>query len=251
MSTLDANHYLRSVQLLRDRVEDFNQYPFSLDVIRQLDSIELHPKVTFIIGENGTGKSTLLEAIAIAWGFNPEGGSMNFRFNTRSSHSDLYKYIRLSKSYRRPKDGYFLRAETFYNVASNIDQLDEEPGFGPPIKNSYGGKSLHKQSHGESFFSLITHRFSGHGLYILDEPEAALSPTRQMAMLSMMNRLIQKDSQFIISTHSPIILSYPKSLIYEIVGGELKITDYEKTEHYTITKHYLGNHKKLFDELTK
>jgi len=243
----ESDHYLLRVKLLREKIEDFNKYPFSLDVIRQLDSFDLHPKVTFIIGENGTGKSTLLEAIAAAYGFNPEGGSKNFRFSTRSSHSDLFKYIRLVKNYRRPKDGYFLRAESYFNVGTDIEKLDEEPFGGPPIINSYGGKSLHEQSHGESFFSLMKYRFGGHGLYILDEPEAAISPTRQMAMLSIMHELINKQSQFIIATHSPIILSYPDADIYEIRKGKLYKSSYEETEHYNITRDFL-NSPELFLE---
>lgn len=249
MSTLDANHYLLSAKLLRDKIKNFNQYPFSLDVIRKLDNIEFHPKVTFIIGENGTGKSTLLEAIATTWGFNPEGGTKNFTFSTRTSHSDLYKYIRLAKSYRRPKDGFFLRAESFYNVATNIDELDETPSFGPPIKDSYGGKSLHHQSHGESFFSLMLHRFGGKGLYILDEPEAALSPIRQMAMLTRMHQLIKEDSQFIIATHSPIIMAYPDAQILEIKGNMLIPTNYEATEHYNSTKRFLNATPTFLKEL--
>lgn len=251
MNILDVDHYLLSVKLLRDKVENFNQYPFSLDVIRQLDSIEFHPKVTFIIGENGTGKSTLLEAIATAYGFNPEGGTKNFAFSTRASHSNLYKYIRIAKSFRRPKDGFFLRAESFYNVATNIDELDESPSFGPPIKDSYGGKSLHQQSHGESFFSLMLHRFGGNGLYILDEPEAALSPTRQMAMLTRMHQLIEERSQFIIATHSPIILAYPNAQILELIDGKLIPANYDEFEHYTITKSFLNNHQTMLNKLLK
>jgi predicted ATPase len=239
MSTLDSNQYLLSAKLLRDKIEDFNQYPFSLDIIRQLDRIEFHPKVTFIIGENGTGKSTLLEAIATAWGFNPEGGTKNFSFSTRASHSNLYRYIRLAKSFKRPKDGFFLRAESFYNVASNIDVLDEGPG-GPPIINSYGGVSLHQQSHGESFFSLMIHRFGGNGLYILDEPEAALSPNRQMAMLTRIHELVEDGSQFIIATHSPIIMAYTNAMILEIKEGKLLHTSYESTNHYNVLKAFLN-----------
>src|SRR5690606_29322572 len=147
-----------------------------------------------------------LEALAVAWGFNAEGGTKNFSFSTKVSHSHLCKLIRLSRSYLRPKDGFFLRAESFYNVATEIEKLDEGPG-GPPIIDSYGGTSLHNQSHGESFFALMMNRFGGQGLYILDEPEAALSPTRQMAMIARMHQLIAKGSQFIIATHSPILMA--------------------------------------------
>ncbi len=244
-------HYLLEMQLLRDKVESFDRYPYSLPVIKNFESLKFHPKVTFIVGENGSGKSTLLEAIATAWGFNPEGGTRNFNFETRSSHSDLWQKIRLSKSFRRPKDGFFLRAESFYNVASNIDQLDEEPGFGPPIKDSYGGQSLHAQSHGESFFALMLNRFGGDGLYILDEPEAALSPTRQMAMLSRINQLVEDDSQFVIATHSPILMAYPNALLLQIEDNRLVPTEYEKTEHYQVTKDFLNDHRRIIAYLTE
>ncbi|HTF98850.1 MAG TPA: AAA family ATPase [Cellvibrio sp.] len=251
MNFLENTHYLLSAKLLREKVPSFEEYPFNLEVVRNFESLEFHPKVTFIIGENGSGKSTLLEAIATAWGFNPEGGTKNFNFATRSSHSYLHEYFRLVKSFRKAKDGFFLRAESFYNVASNIDQLDEEPAFGPPIKNSYGRKSLHHQSHGESFFSLMTHRFGGNGLYILDEPEAALSPTRQMAMLSRIHQLAEQDSQFIIATHSPIILAYPQARIYEIRNGILYTREYTQTEHYSITKSFLNHYQEMTNQLLK
>lgn len=234
---------------MREKIDDFDKYPFALDVIRQLDSIKFHPKVTFIIGENGTGKSTLLEAIAIAYGFNPEGGTKNFQFSTRNSHSELYKYIRLVKGYRRPKDGFFLRAESYFNLGTEIEKLDEEPLGGPPIINSYGKRSLHEQSHGESFSSLMKYRFSGEGFYILDEPEAALSPIRQMAMLTRMHELVNKQSQFIIATHSPIILSYPEADIYEIINGKIYKSSYEETEHFSITRDFLNSPNLFLESL--
>jgi predicted ATPase len=241
MNLLENSQFLLKIHLLREKVPTFNNYPFNLEIIRNFDALEFHPKVTFIIGENGSGKSTLLEAIATSWGFNPEGGTKNFNFSTASSHSELYKYLRLVKSFKQAKDGFFLRAESFYNVASNIDALDEDPTAGARIKDAYGGKSLHSQSHGESFFSLMTHRFRGKGLYILDEPEAALSPTRQMAMLTRMHELIQTESQFIIATHSPIILSYPDADIYEIRDQKLFLCKYKDTEHYTVTREFLNS----------
>jgi len=167
--------FVRSVSLRRDKVASFDQYPFCLPAVRTLHQIDLHPKVTFFIGKNGSGKSTLLEAIAVSLGFNAEGGSKNFRFDTRRSHSTLNEFFRIAKGVKRPRTGFFLRAESFFNVATEIEKLDAEPWSGPPVINSYGGRSLHEQSHGESFLALMLERFSGHGLYILDEPEAASS----------------------------------------------------------------------------
>ena len=216
MKILKSDHFIFSIGLKKEKIQNYDKYPFSLPIVKYFEDIDLNPSVTFIVGENGSGKSTLLEAIAVSLGFNPEGGTRNFGFNTRESHSDLYKYLRIAKGIKRPKTGFFLRAESFFNVATEIEQLDEDPWGGPPIIDSYGGISLHEQSHGESFFSLMRNRFGSKGLYILDEPEAALSPNKQMAMITLMNDLIKKGSQFIISTHSPILLSYPKSTIYEI-----------------------------------
>jgi len=235
--------------LLREKVKSFSTYPFSLPAIRELKKIEFHPQVTFIIGENGTGKSTLLEAIAVAWGFNAEGGSKNFHFSTRSSHSVLNEHIRLARTFRRPKDGFFLRAESFFNVATNIEQMDAEPGFSPPIINSFGGRSLHEQSHGESFLTLLTKRFRKEGLYILDEPEAALSPTRQMAALTRIHELVKEGSQFIIATHSPILMAYPNAQILLIEEGEMRTVTYTETEHFVVAKSFLNNHQKMISEL--
>lgn len=243
INSLESEHYLLEVKLKRDRIPSFDQYPFSLPVVRNLHSLELHPKVTFIIGENGSGKSTLLEAIAVAWGFNPEGGSKNFRFNTRRSHSELHDYLTLVKGIKRPRDGYFLRAESFFNVASEIERLDKEPSFGPPIINGYGGRYLHEQSHGESFFALLLNRFGGKGFYVLDEPEAALSPARQLATLVRIDELAHQGSQFVIATHSPIVMAYPHANIYHINEGELKRVTYEETEHYLVSRAFLMNHR--------
>jgi predicted ATPase len=224
--------------LRRDIVEAFDVYPFCLPAVKSLDKIALHPKVTFFVGENGSGKSTLLEALAVSLGFNAEGGSKNFNFGTRRSHSELHRFLRVAKGVKRPRDGYFLRAESFFNVATEIEHLDEGPG-GPPIINSYGGRSLHEQSHGESFFSLLMERFGGRGLYILDEPEAALSPQRQLAVLARIHDLVSVDSQFVIATHSPILMAYPDAWIYHCNVEGLSRIAYQDTEHYKVTRDFL------------
>lgn len=235
-----SDQYLVDVTLQRDTVPSFDAYPFCLNAVRQLEALRLHPAVTFLVGENGSGKSTLLEAVAVAWGFNPEGGTRNFNFTTRNSHSNLWQHLRLSRGVKRPRDGFFLRAESFYNVASNIDALDTEPG-GRPIIASYGGVSLHAQSHGESFWSLITNRFGGYGLYLLDEPEAALSPMRQMAFLARIHQLVKQRSQFVIATHSPIILAYPNATIYQLDHDRIHAVAYRDTDHYQLTRNFLDN----------
>jgi len=248
MEALAAEHYVLAVKLRRDKVKSFDEYPFSLPVVRHLDTLKLHPAVTFLVGENGSGKSTLLEALAVAWGFNPEGGTRNFRFGTRASHSVLHDYLRLIKSARRPRDGFFLRAESLFNLATEIDRLDAEPR-GPPIINSYGYQSLHEQSHGESFFAVMMHRFGGHGFYVLDEPEAALSPSRQLAMISRIHQLVRMRSQLVIATHSPILMAYPNSLIYQIGTNSLEHVSWRETEHYIVAKRFLNDPEKQLSRL--
>ena len=228
---------------------NLNEYPFTIPVIRNFKQIEFQKPVTFIIGENGTGKSTLIEAFATCYGFNPEGGSKNFNFNTASSHSLFYKFLKISKTANFATDGYFLRAESFYNVASEIDRLDREGGGGRPIKESYGGISLHEQSHGESFFSLLMHRLGGNGMYMFDEPEAALSPMRLLTLLVRLDELVKQNSQFIIATHSPILMAYPNSEIFEIKDGHLQKTKYEDTEHFQITKYFMNCPQKMMQDL--
>ncbi len=231
--TILANHYVRQISLKRDKVSSFTKYPFSIPAVRHLTEIELHPKVTFFIGENGSGKSTVLEAIAIASGMNAEGGGRNLRFDTRASHSDLHEYLRLVRGVKLPRDTFFLRAESFYNVATKIEEVD------PSLIDAYGGISLHEQSHGESFLAVLMERFFGQGLYILDEPEAALSPTRQLAVLSRMHDLVNKHSQFIVATHSPILMAYPDAIIYEFSGDCIRRVNYRDTEHYRVTRDFL------------
>ncbi|MGG3572982.1 AAA family ATPase [Bacillus gobiensis] len=242
-------NYLKSIELVKEKVLSFDEFPFCLPIIKDMGKLEFRSQVTYIVGENGMGKSTFLEALAMNLGFNPEGGSFNFNFSTFDSHSKLGDYIRLAKGARRPKDGFFLRAETFYNLASNIEALDSEEAPGPRVIDSYGGVSLHEQSHGESFFSLFMHRFGGNGLYILDEPEAALSPLRQISMLSRIHELAGQNSQFIIATHSPIIMAYPDSQIFELTEEGVNETSLEETNHYRMMKQFFLDKDRLLHHL--
>ncbi len=242
-----CTQFIRSVKLHRER-QGLEPYVAGLAILKDFECLEINKPVTFFIGENGTGKSTLLEAIAVAYGFNPEGGSRNFNFSSKETHSNLNQYITVVKGVRRPKDGFFLRAESFYNMATEVDRLDREGAV--PLLSSYGGRSLHEQSHGESFLSLILNRFRGDGVYILDEPEAALSPSRQMALLCRIHELVRKDSQFIIATHSPILMAYPDADIY-LADHEQKITltEYRETEHYKLTKEFINEPERMISYL--
>lgn len=243
------SQYIRAISLKSDHILSYKHFPFNLPVIQHFDRLTFHPNVTYIIGENGMGKSTLLEGIAIALGFNPEGGTLNFNFANYDSHSNLYEHLRLEKGVYRAKDHFFFRAETFYNVATNIEELDNEPSFGRRVIDSFGGKSLHEQSHGESFFSAFNERFQGNGLYILDEPEAALSPLRQLSMLSRMNELVNQGSQFIISTHSPIIMAYPNAKIIQLTEEGMSETKLENTQHYSIMKQFFEDKEQILHHL--
>ena len=250
---MQVKPYIRAAVLERSRVPDFHAYPFSIPAIRSLEVLPFHEKVTFFVGENGMGKSTLMEALAVACGCCAEGGGRNFRLETRATHSPLHDYLRLEKGPLPPRDNYFLRAESFYNVASYLEELDEQPAAAPPLSEAYGG-SLHTCSHGESFFALLCNRLGGEGLYLIDEPEAALSPRRQMAMLAQMHRLVREGCQLIISTHSPILLAYPDCVIYQLDEEGLRQTVYTQTEHYQLTRRFLNQPeemvRRLLDEET-
>ncbi len=248
-TTWDASNFLVRATLVREKVTSFSDYPFSIPAIGGFTTLDFDRPVTFFIGENGAGKSTLLEAIAVGMGLNPEGGSRNFRFATRESHSGLDKYLRLARSVRRPRDSFFLRAESYFNVATEIETLDREFSFGPPIISSYGGKSLHEQSHGESFFALFMNRLRGNGLYFFDEPEAALSPTRQLSFLSRLHELVKEGSQFLIATHSPILMAYPNATIHVLADGPPQQIEYRDTEHYGVTRTFLNDTERMLDIL--
>ncbi len=223
-----------------------NNYPFSIPIIQQLSELSFSPQVTFFVGENGSGKSTLLEAIALKAGFGSEGGSKNINFKTSQDNhyqgaQQLAEYLTLSW-HIKPFNGYFFRAESFYNIANFLDQLAREGGQGGRAYDPYGGKSLHEQSHGESFLSFFNNRLSSGGFFILDEPEAALSPQRQLSLLSIINTLCKtKNAQFIIATHSPILLAYPHATIYSCDSGILSQIAYQDTQHYKVTKGFLDN----------
>lgn len=228
-----------------------NSYLKKIPAVRHFEragEIHFEKRVTFIIGENGSGKSTLVEAIAIACGFNPEGGTKNYSFSTNETHSGLWKNITVSRT-GRERDGYFLRAESFYNSATYLDELDSIACPAPKILSSYGGKSLHRQSHGESFISLVENRFGRDSLYILDEPEAALSPMRLMRLIVRMKELEAEGCQFIISTHSPILMSYPGASVMELSDEGISTVDWRQTEHYAVTKRFLDDPQGMYREL--
>ncbi|MGE3172589.1 MAG: AAA family ATPase [Planctomycetota bacterium] len=225
--------FLRRVELRRSAVPAFDRYPFCLPVVRGLEVLELHPQVTFLIGENGSGKSTLLEALAVSLGFNAEGGSRNFAFATRASHSELHEFLLVARGPTRPRTGFFLRAESFFNVATEVERIG--------VADAYGARALHEQSHGEAFLSLFLHRFQERGLYLLDEPEAALSPQRQLAVLARLHQLVQGGAQFVIATHSPILMAYPFAAIWHCGDRGLERVDYRDTEHYRVTRGFLSD----------
>ena len=220
---------------------DFNVYPYNIPAVRDLEQIKFHPNVTFFVGENGAGKSTVLEALAVALGYGAEGGTKNVQFKTTESTSPLHSVLRLIRDIRYPDDGFFLRAESFFNVATYMDEVGYLRG--------YGDKSLHARSHGEAFMALLVHKFRDRGLYLLDEPEAALSPTRQMAALVAIDQLVRQGSQFIIATHSPILLAYPRAKIIQFDEDGIHETAFEDTEHYAVTRDFLNHYPRRLQQL--
>lgn len=233
--------FIKKIEISKEDFPNNQEYPFNIDIIKNFQTINLSKNVTFLVGENGVGKSTFIEALAVACGLNAEGGTGNFMFSTRETDYDLSNYIKLDHFQRRVETKFFLRAESFYNVASEIERL---------AVSGYGKKSLHSVSHGESFIQLVENRFTKNGLYILDEPEAALSPNRQMTLLYLINELAHQGCQFIIATHSPILISYREGEILDLNNNFNKIK-YEDTDIYQTYKLYLERpyemQKSLFD----
>jgi predicted ATPase len=232
--------YWIEARLERREGWDDGVYPFNVPAVRTTDAIAFHPRVTFLVGENGSGKSTLVEALAVAWGFNAEGGSKDHQYSTRASHSVLHRFIRPVRSAQRAQDGYFLRAESYFTTATYLESAGASRA---------GQIDVHEKSHGESFFDLFQNRFEGNGLYIMDEPEAALSPSRQLSFLARLHELVQDGSQFIIATHSPIILGYPDAWIYQTSAHGMDRVEYEDTEHYAVTKGFLNRRETYLDVL--
>jgi predicted ATPase len=232
----DDGGFLRWVELAEGDA-DLSRYPFTLPVVaglRAAGRLTLDPAVTFLVGDNGSGKSTLIEAVAVAVGFNPEGGSANFRFSTRATESALGGYLRLVRGIGKPRTGFFLRAESFYNVATEIDRLG--------VGDRYGGRSLHERSHGESFLDLALHRFGPCGLYMLDEPEAALSVHGCLAMLTRISDLAEAGSQFVVATHSPILLAVPQARILQIdASGTINEVTYDEAQPVMLTRSFLAD----------
>lgn len=240
--------YLRSIRPKEGR-QQAEDYALKIPALRHSNlEIEFSRPVTFLVGENGSGKSTLLEAIAIGSGFNPGGGSRNTLNTQRRSESNLHDHLRFTWN-KKVFDGFFLRAESFFNFASFLEEWEKETGR--DFHGPYGGKSLHEQSHGESFLALAKNRFT-QGMFLLDEPEAALSPNRQLTFLSIIHQLVQAGkSQLIIATHSPILLSYPNAKILEFTSDGIHSVQYEDTDHFRITKDFLTNKDMYLEHLLK
>ncbi len=228
-----SSQFIRGVLIDWSRIPE-NSYLWNIEAISGVTDIGFEHAVTFFVGENGSGKSTLLEAVAAAYGFNPEGGTGNYDFSTYDSHSELCDAVRLSKGIRRAEGGYFLRAESFYNVATKEEEYSRGPGGQP--------QHFHERSHGESFLALVQNSFRPNGLYLLDEPEAALSPQRQLTLLARIRQLSEEGAQFLIATHSPILLGLPGAQLLCFDSGKIHPCEYEDTDSYRVTSLFI-NHK--------
>ena len=233
------NRFIQSVSIDWNVIED-DSYLRKICSLKSIDKLFFTNDITFFVGENGAGKSTLLEAIAVAYGFNPEGGTLNYRFSTYEDVSELGNAIRISKGYKRPKTSYFFRAESFFNVATKAEEYG----------SVYGTRGLHEQSHGESFLSFFQ-SFDGDGIFIMDEPEAALSPQRQLTLLIQIVKMVENGAQFIIATHSPILLGIPNADILSFDEGQIHSCSYEETESYQVMKLFINSRESLINQLLK
>ena len=232
--------FIREIRLDRDQVESFEAYPYSIPAIRDLGTLTLDPGVTILVGENGSGKSTLVEAIAIKAGLNPEGGTRNFNYALRPTESALHQALRLVRNPRRERSSFFMRAETMFNLASEV----ERRGLA-----EYGWRDMHARSHGEAFLWVVQHRFHRNGLYILDEPESALSPQRQLGLLRLLHDLVEGGSQIIMATHAPILMGYPGAMLHQLSRDGIAPVAFEETEHYVVTRASLNRPEAMMREL--
>ena len=241
-SALEKNSglYIKGINIDWDKISGVS-YLRNIPSISGISNLTFHKPITFFVGENGSGKSTMLEAIAVAYGFNPEGGTKNYCFSTYDSHSELCNAMRLIRGYKKPGWGYFLRAESFYNVATAEDEYSRGPGGVP--------QHFHEKSHGESFLALAQNSFRGNGIYLLDEPEAALSPQRQLTLLLDIVRCANDMAQFIIVTHSPILLGIPDAEILSFDDGEIHPCSYEETDSYQVTEMFINNREQILERL--
>lgn len=233
------DQFIQGIMIDWDKIDKYS-YLREIEAIKGLERLEFTKPITFFVGENGSGKSTLLEAIAVASGFNPEGGTKNYVFSTYDSHSELCNAMRISKGYRNANWGYFLRAESFYNVATQEEEYSDP---------EHPSQKYHEKSHGESFLALAQSQLRANGVYIFDEPEAALSPQRQLTLLMEIYECARRGSQFIIVTHSPILLGIPGAEILTFDDGFIHSCEYEETDSYQVTEMFINNREQILGRL--
>lgn len=238
----DREGFIKSIRLDESAIESADRFPFDIPAVMDIGQLEFHPAVTFLIGENGSGKSTIIEALAVRLNFEELGGEamegLSNRFDHRAPDGGLHDAIRIWQSnYRRPGDKFFMRAETVFDLSNKLDALAKEY---PDAYWNYGGQSLHTRSHGEAFLALVQNRLRAESLILMDEPEAALSPTRQLALIKEIDWLVRSGCQFVIATHSPILMAYPDCVINELSEDGIRQVPYTETEHYDVTRNFLN-----------